>query len=195
MAQGTPWDGSTCHCVHSEPVQTASWPGATTVCACSKQRCRTTRVTLQHLAPLIPRPASAASTRWRCTPHNSLVHSYLSVTAFCLSAPACAVFGSITEDPNLQIAAAAGEALRQLCWFRQGARGEAGSPTQALSPPAHHPPCLLPVCLCACTALFTAVWYQLLLKGSQLLSPKLSKAYRRLKAAEQIDWDSRCVLL
>lgn len=37
--------------------------------------------------------------------------------------------------------------------------------------------------------------YQLLLKGSQLLSPKLSRAYRRLKAAEQIDWDSRCVLL
>lgn len=57
------------------------------------------------------------------------------------------VFGSITEDPNLQIAAAA--------------------------------------------ALFTAVWYQLLLKGSQLLSPKLSRAYRRLKATEQIDWDSR----
>jgi hypothetical protein len=56
------------------------------------------------------------------------------------------------------------------------------------SPPAYH---LLPVLLAA--ALFTAVWYQLLLKGSQLLSPKLSRAYRRLKAAEQIDWDSRCV--
>lgn len=42
--------------------------------------------------------------------------------------------------------------------------------------------------------MFTAVCYQLLFKSSQLLSPKMCRAYRRLKPGDQLDWNSRCVL-
>lgn len=60
------------------------------------------------------------------------------------------------------------------------------------------PVCLLPLLAAtaarcsAAAAMFTAVCYQLLLKSSQFMSPKICKQYRRLKEKDQVDWDSRC---
>jgi hypothetical protein len=122
MALGMPWDSSTALCLQAEPVQTASWPPsrqplcfhAASSAAGHGWHCNVPPLSAPGW-PLLP----STGPHWH--PAQQLAaHPILTVPAFRLSAAACAVFGSITEDPNLQIAAAAGEALRQLlCWHRQ----------------------------------------------------------------------------